>query len=463
MNKAVNALLHIRGLRRPFFAILVLIVAMPLIGLWATFRIGELSERVATVDDARLSLSRAMRYALDEETGLRGYVATGEPLFLQPYRSAHPQIESLMLLMPGQFARAGLVEALPSLNDFKRLHEAWHRDVAAPLLTNPKRADATAIQEAGKRIFDRMRADVDSVHVNASSFTSAASRNMSQVLVISGLLAMLWIAVVGAVTLIGERRSLEREKELVMSLVAEREAVERLSDWRSRLLAMLAHDFKSQLAVIIGAAHLLEDFPQRRGDPQLLSSLRSAGYMLAEMADNAILLARAQEQRLVLQHTAFDVSEIVESVVQRYGTEREFNVYRENPTAMVDGDRSYVMRVMDNIIGNAVKYSEHPVDVHIGDDAEMVRVGVTDRGIGISDGDLPHIFEEFWRSENALWNKKGSGIGLFIVRQIMEAHGGSIRVESEYGKGTTVSLRFKRALTAFAVSELEPPQIKTAT
>ena len=461
MNKAVKALLHIRGLRRPVVAILVLIVAMPLISLWATYQIGELSERVSTIDDARLNLSRAMRLALDEETAVRGYVATGEPLFMQPYYVAHPQIETLTVLLPMQFAHAGLIEVIPALNDIRRLHERWEAAVALPLLANPHRADATQIQETGKRLFDQMRNDVAGIHTDASAYAQNASRGMSRVLIVSGLLAMLWIAIVGAVTLIGERRSLEREKELVMSLVAEREAVERLSDWRSRLLAMLAHDFKSHLAVIIGAAHLLEDFPHRRADPDLLSSVRTAGYTLAEMADNAILLARAQERRLVLQRTAFDISEIVESVVQRYGSERAFNVYRDHPTAMVNGDRSYVTRVMDNIIGNAVKYSERPVDVYIGCEDEMVRVSVADGGVGISDEDLPHIFEEFWRSENALWTRKGSGVGLFIVRQIMEAHGGSIRVESELGKETTVTLRFKRALTAFAPPL--PEMLKTAT
>jgi signal transduction histidine kinase len=235
----------------------------------------------------------------------------------------------------------------------------------------------------------------------------------------------------------------------VRSLVRQREEVERLSEWRSRLLAMLAHDFKSQLAVLIGAAHLLEDFPQRRGDPELLGSIRSAGYTLAEMADNAILLARAQERKIVLQQAVFDVSELVNGVVQRYGVEREFIVHHGAPTAMVQGDRSYVTRVLDNIIGNAVKYSEQPVDVHIDNEPDFIRVTVQDRGVGIPESEMPHIFEEYWRSDRTSWKQKGSGVGLFIVKTIMEAHGGSINVQSSFGHGTTVTLRFPRALTAF--------------
>jgi signal transduction histidine kinase len=464
MNRAASALKHIRGVRASIVALLVIVVMMPLISLWATFQVSKLSNRITTVDNARLAFSRAFRYMLDEESALRGYTATKEVLFLQPYRDADPRMRQLLATLPGAFQRAGLYDVLPKLQDFERLHDEWHRNVASKLLADPTRRNALQVEETSKAIVDRMRTDSASIHTEAASYTNRASHQMFEVMIISGLLSVLWIGIVGTFTIMFERRAMQREMELVVSLVEEREAVERLSDWRSRLLAMLAHDFKSQLAVIIGAAHLLEDFPQRRGDPELLASVRSSGYTLAEMADNAILLARAQERRLVLQRSAFDISEIVNTVVQRYGVQRAFNVYREMPTAMIDGDRSYVTRVMDNIIGNAVKYSEHPVDVHIGEEHDKIRVSVTDRGIGISDVDLPHIFEEFWRSENMQWSKRGSGVGLFIVKQIMEAHDGSIRVESELGKGTTVTLRFQRALTAFTAEVPAAPEtLKTGT
>jgi signal transduction histidine kinase len=461
MNRAALALQHIRGVRGSIVALLVIVVALPLISLWATFQIRQLSDRITTVDNARLGLSSAMRLALDEETGVRGYVDTQKALFLAPYRQASPQMHTLMQSLPAQFRGAGLYSVLPELRDFAQLHDRWHASVARKLLADPRSKNSLRIQEAGQRLFDRMRADVAAVHRKAAAYVNGTSRSMFEVMIISGLLAVIWIGIVGTFTILFERRAMRREMELVVSLVEEREAVERLSDWRSRLLAMLAHDFKSQLAVIIGAAHLLEDFPHRRGDPELLASVRSSGYTLAEMADNAILLARAQERRLVLQRSIFDVTEIVNMVVQRYGVQREFNVTCDVPASMIDADRSYVTRVLDNIIGNAVKYSERPVDVHIDDDRGYVRVAVTDRGVGISDADLPHIFEEFWRSENMQWSKRGSGVGLFIVKQIMEAHNGSIRVESALGQGTTVMLRFERAMPAVPVA---PPHIvKTGT
>ncbi|HZZ65546.1 MAG TPA: HAMP domain-containing sensor histidine kinase, partial [Candidatus Baltobacteraceae bacterium] len=160
----------------------------------------------------------------------------------------------------------------------------------------------------------------------------------------------------------------------------------------------------------------------------------------------------AQERRILLHKSTFDVGEVLDSVIERYGGERDFHVHRASPTAMVHADRSYTARVIDNIVANAVKYSDQPIHVYVLDHPQEVKVSVVDRGIGISREELPHIFEEFWRSERATWKRGGSGVGLFIVKTIMEAHGGRIEVESQAGKGTTVSLVFPRALSAFPSS-----------
>lgn len=442
---------HLRdGLRRSVLAFLIVIVALPVISLWATYRVHELSDRMESLGESRVLVGRALRFAIDEESGIRGYLDTREPAFLGPYHAAQSELNSLLRGMPAQFKRSGMSSADPLLSDFARMHAAWDSEVARPLIANPHDRRALSTLRTGKLLMDNMRADAMAMQAQAAASTGGAAQQIYDVVLASTTISIAWIALVGTLLVLFQRRALRREHRLVASIVQKREEVERLSEWRSRLLAMLAHDFKSQLTVLIGAAHLLEDFPQRRGDPQLLASLRSAGYTLAEMADNAILLARAQERKIVLQRSTFDVSEVVAGVVQRYGAEREFIVHHGAPTAMVDGDRSYVTRVLDNIIGNAVKYSEDPVDVHLENEDEFIRVRVRDRGIGIAETELPHIFEEYWRSDQTSWKQKGSGVGLFIVKTIMEAHGGSIVVESRFGQGTVVTLRFPRALTAFA-------------
>jgi|GEM_PF-4338915 len=445
-----------RGIRRSIVAFLAALIVLPVVTLWGTYETQRLSARIVAVEESRLLLSRALRYAVDEETGVRGYLVTREPLFLQPLDSAHPALISLLRILPSRFQAAGFDGALADLQDFTRQHAAWYATVAQPLMANPGRPDRIALEQTGRRFMENMRADAMRIHTKGLTLAAQSVRRTSNVITISIVVSALWILLVALSTILLQRRAVRYQHKLVQSLVREREEVAHLSEWRARLLAMLAHDFKSQLTVLIGASHLLEDFPQRRGDVQLLASLRNASYALAEMADNAILLARAQERKILLQRTPFDIGEIVDAVIQRYGDEREFHLHRTSPTAIVQADRSYVARVLDNIIGNAVKYSDQPVHVYLEDLPEFIKVSVVDRGIGIMADELPHIFEEFWRSDHVVL-KHGSGIGLFIVKTIMEAHGGSIEVASEYGKGTTVALKFPRALSAFVTSPTPVP------
>lgn len=443
-----------RGIQRSITAFLVAIIVLPGVSLWATYQIRTLSARIVSVEESRLLSQRILRYALDEESSVRAYVATGQTLFLEPYNTGHTGIGALLKILPARFTQSGLQAAVPYLKDFARLHTIWHQTVAHPLLADPHRGNAPALEAAGKRLVDAMKADAVAIQAAGTQRVQQTTREMTDVIAASVALAAAWLVLVAIFTVLLQRRAVSSENRLVETIVHEREEVQHLSDWRSRLLAMLAHDFKSQLTVLIGASHLLEDFPVRRGDPELLASLRNASYSLAEMADNAILLARAQERKIVLQRSTFDVADVVGAVVQRYGPERAFNVLQGMGTPFIDGDRSYVARVMDNIIGNAVKYSDKPIDVRIQDEGLFVCVSVIDRGMGISEQDLPHIFEEFWRSDRTSWKRSGSGVGLFIVKTIMEAHSGDIGVESLFGHGTTVTLKFPRALPVIKPSEL---------
>ena len=102
---------------------------------------------------------------------------------------------------------------------------------------------------------------------------------------------------------------------------------------------------------------------------------------------------------------------------------------------------------MGNLIDNAVKYSgDKPAEISVS--AEMlpneIRVSVTDNGIGISDTNLQHIFDKFYRVPSGnLHNVKGFGLGLYYVKDMMSKHGGSVTVKSQPGKGTTFTLHFK--------------------
>jgi two-component system phosphate regulon sensor histidine kinase PhoR len=123
----------------------------------------------------------------------------------------------------------------------------------------------------------------------------------------------------------------------------------------------------------------------------------------------------------------------------------------------VDHDAEAIRQVIQNLISNASKYGEAGawIGIECRYDEEFVRVIVTDKGLGISEEELPQIFDRFFRSrDKAARRKKGTGIGLTIVRYIMEAHHGTVSVASEIGVGTAFTLHFPLPATAGTSSRL---------
>ncbi len=107
----------------------------------------------------------------------------------------------------------------------------------------------------------------------------------------------------------------------------------------------------------------------------------------------------------------------------------------------VQGDQDRLMQVFDNLIGNAIKFTKTGGKVCVGGRAEgsAVVFGAADTGVGLRGEDLPRVFDRFWRARDGEREKQGAGLGLPIVKGIVEAHGGRIWVESTLGIGTTFS------------------------
>jgi signal transduction histidine kinase len=227
---------------------------------------------------------------------------------------------------------------------------------------------------------------------------------------------------------------------LLRTILNERDAEQRRSEWRAKITAMLAHDFRSSLTVIRACTDLLQSFREKRDDLEPYDAIRKSVEDLTAMSEEALLMSRMSNNALNVQMQPELIYDIVVEAAQRYKSERAIVISRSVETVM--GDRRYLVRVFDNLIGNAIKYSPAPtpIVVEIAPCEEgNVEIAVTDRGRGIDSADIPHVFEEFWRAEAT--SERGSGLGLFIVKEIVDAHGGSVAVESEPGEGTTVRVR----------------------
>jgi signal transduction histidine kinase len=267
-------------------------------------------------------------------------------------------------------------------------------------------------------------------------------------------------SVSGLFTLLADLIAFELEAdEREQAQAAVVEDVRQTAEQRDRFLAAVAHDLRNPLTVIRGHAELIRRTADRGGPipPQrVLSSIDTIHKMTDRMqvAIGEVLdLTHMQLNRsLDLHRTSVDLARLVREVVaQQAQTSRRHQVQVEGLASLVGGwDQARLARVVQNLIGNAVRYSPDGGTVTVtiaersGPAGELAVVQVADHGLGIPEADLPRIFEQFHRGGNVVDRIDGTGIGLFSVRQIVEQHGGSVTVESREGAGTTFTVILPR-------------------
>jgi signal transduction histidine kinase len=237
--------------------------------------------------------------------------------------------------------------------------------------------------------------------------------------------------------------------EVTGEVLARREAEQTIL-LRDEFLASASHDLKTPLTAILGRTQLLQRHLARSGppDPKLASGLAAIREVAAQMAaqiDELQDVARLRTgQALDLNLAHVDLSEPVRAAADRLrdqATGHPLDVVAE-PGLVAEVDPTRLGRVLDNLLGNAVKYSPagSEVTLHLGRDGDEAVLTVRDRGIGIPAADLPRIFERYHRGANAS-RFVGAGIGLAGARRIVEQHGGAIAAESVEGEGSVFTVR----------------------
>lgn len=227
--------------------------------------------------------------------------------------------------------------------------------------------------------------------------------------------------------------------------------LQRAVSTRDDFLASAAHDLRNPLAAISGAADLLErtlergDVPRERLEASVAhiqTAARRIGGMLDAFLDLAQLqLGRPLQLRKELQDVAALAREVVAQFQQASARHRIRLAAPDELMAVVDAPR--LQRVMDNLVGNAIKYSPEPddIDVALREEGADLVFSVRDRGIGIPPSEIEAVFERFRRGSNVAERFSGTGIGLAGVRQVVEQHGGSVEVTSALGSGSTFTVR----------------------
>lgn len=226
---------------------------------------------------------------------------------------------------------------------------------------------------------------------------------------------------------------------------------ERESDrLKSEFIAVAAHELNTPLTSIIGYSELLlgEDADFSAAERlEFLRVILSRGYALGRIVDDLLHLGRMESGRaLKLELEAVDIDELIAETVaeyQRENPDRSFlqQLPQETTTVMVDPVR--IGQILGNLLVNALKYSPEgsPITVTGARDGDWYRLTVGDQGIGMTADEVERVFEKFYRVHSALSNIGGLGLGMTIVKNIVDAHHGEIAIDSTPGRGTTVTVR----------------------
>jgi signal transduction histidine kinase len=418
------------------------------------------SVQAHTVQTALEELSATLNAAQAAE---RAYLVTGNESDLTPYTSALvdlPEIldrlagltaddpaqrTRLLALKPLVMAQLDEMQAVISLRRTSGPIEAQR---VADSLASKESAD-TADEVLGDMdtAQQRLLADQDEVVRMSSSATyiAVAFSTLSDIALLAGIIYL-------ALRALDRREQIARERaELLAQEHAARQQAEAAVGLRDQFLSIASHELRSPLTALLGNAQLLRRRVAREGgisarNLQTLEVIPRQANRLRALIEAMLDVSRLDQGQLTLATAPLDLAAVARGVVD----EAQVTAERHVLTCVGAGKPIYVMgdavrleQVLLNLVENAIKYSPRGGQVHVrvarrNDQAE---VAVTDEGIGIPEEARAHLFERFYRAPNATAARiNGTGIGLYVIREIVTLHGGSIAVTSAEGRGSTFTV-----------------------
>jgi PAS domain S-box-containing protein len=241
------------------------------------------------------------------------------------------------------------------------------------------------------------------------------------------------------------------EADLRVALAKEKE----LGELKSRFASMVSHEFRTPLATIQALIETLSAYRHKLPDDQIderLDKIKDQVGNLKDIMEDVLLLARMQSRRVEFNPAKVDLDALCRSVLDEFlshtDTKHQLVYVCNDDLHEVMLDRKLMRQIIGNVLSNAIKYSPEGKTVYVNLEhvESAVILKVRDEGIGIPQADLKHLFEPFHRAAN-VGTISGTGLGLVIVKEVTELHGGTIAVESQVNVGTTFTIRIPISIT----------------
>lgn len=221
---------------------------------------------------------------------------------------------------------------------------------------------------------------------------------------------------------------------------------------RREFIANVSHELRTPLTSVKGATETILNDPEMPEGikERFLTMVINESDRMTRIVQDLLVLSRLDNKRMSWRPSKFDLLSSVRGMCSALSSEAKAHSHKivfdesEGESMPIFADRERIEQVITNIIGNAIKYTPDggTISVDVSEkDASSYLISVKDTGVGIPKEDIEHLFERFYRVDKSRsTDAGGTGLGLSIAKDIVDAHGGDISIDSEYGKGTTVNI-----------------------
>ncbi|HEY0752069.1 MAG TPA: ATP-binding protein [Chitinophagaceae bacterium] len=234
----------------------------------------------------------------------------------------------------------------------------------------------------------------------------------------------------------------QSQAELSESLDKERQ----LNEIKSRFVSMASHEFRTPLSAVLSSASLIGKYTTTEQQPNRdkhINRIKESVKHLNDLLEDFLSLGKLDEGKVGAAYSEVDLEETIKDTLDdlrglvKEGQDLNYDHVGES---VIESDKKLLKNILINLVSNAIKFSDPHKEIRIASKVtdHHATISVTDQGIGISEEDQGHLFTSFFRGKNAL-NIQGTGLGLHIVHRYVELLNGTVNLQSELGKGTTIT------------------------
>jgi len=410
-----------------------------------------------------ITLAERMRWTAEAIVSAgQGYLISRDPVFLASIQGAQTQFDRGIQALAQDPVDANTSQLV---SDIEGAAIAFRRHQEALLVEAMRADDLRALanrfevelvplqRQLGAslaRLIDYEESGIEQVYHHVAG---ERARLRTSVTVLLAILVVASLGIAAAIARLLARSSRKEQQALETS----RKALAA----RDEILGVVAHDLRNPLASIAMRAALLRETAESAETEKHAEKIERVTRRMASLINSLLDLATIEAGHFTVRPEACAVDELIDASLETLAAlAAQKQIRLEHPpfrgTAMVRADRERVLQVLQNLVGNAIKFTPEGGRVIIAADreADVVRFRVSDTGPGIASAHRPHVFDRFWKHE--VGGTRGTGLGLFIAKGIIEAHRGRIWVESVPGQGSTFCFTLPAIEAAVADTETEP-------